>query len=266
MNFYRANPSNNDTSALYRVSDGGTLLNTTGFEKYANNIELNSEAIVGGKLVDLRSMFYGCTNLNSNILFKQSNIKRDMTGIFGGCTKLNSQITFENMDSSNCLSMFDNCRNLNHEIDMRNVNCSNFSYAFQNCVKMSKIVKFPFQANYFFHCFDNCDVLTDQKIIVNVISSGQYMFYRANNLRNVHINAQLLSYGYYQYMFPYASRLGNPLNLYFSNRIGLTESQKESVIATMIGGNASNWVKNNENHWYMPVNSVHVYFNQVIVY
>jgi hypothetical protein len=267
MNFYRANPYNYDASALYRVSDGGILYNTTGERKYANNTELNSEVIVGGGLSSLEMMFYNCTNLNSNVIIKESNIPRNLWGTFMGCAKLNSKITFERMNASSCIGIFQNCYLFNQDVDFRNVNCSDFAYAFYICRNLNKSVKFPYEARKFTNCFNYCLSLHKPKIIVNVLERGDYMFWdTGTNLKDVYFNAQFVNEGAnYRNMFPYVYRQ-QPLNLHFSNRIGLTDSQKENVIAYMIGGDYRAWVKNNENHWFMPNNNVHVFFNETIEY
>lgn len=97
-------------------------------------------------VTDMRSMFYGCSNLKTIQLFNTSKTT-NMSSMFSYCGKLSTVPQFDTSKVTNMSNMFNYCDSLTTVPSFDTVNVKNMDYMFDYCSALEQIHMININAN-----------------------------------------------------------------------------------------------------------------------
>ena len=205
---------------------------------------------------NMNSTFFGCSNLNQNILIP--NNVTDMEYTFFGCSNLNQNILIPNNITS-MSGTFTNCSSLNQNILIPN-SVTNMSDTFFSCSSLNQNILIPNRVTMMEYTFSHCFNLNQGILIPNSVTNINGTFSSCSNLnQNIIIpNSVTRMSG----TFAYCSNLNQNIYLY-SDRIGYMErafkncsllSDKYIHIRSSIPMSTSNYIYNSLVNNYTGVN------------
>ena len=159
----------------------------TSYMCYNNTLvnSINLDNFDTSNLINMRNMFYGCSNLENCSININTDKVTAMIYLFYGCSKL-TELDLSSFNTKNAIinNMFNGCSKLKH-INLTSFNTSNvtdFSYLFGGCSSLESLDLNNFDAGkvtIINTMFNNCTSLTNLQFVTNFGKALRYS--SANN-------------------------------------------------------------------------------------